>query len=575
MPGTVEQIKSKLTIVDVVESYLKLERAGGNLKAKCPFHKEKTPSFFVSPARESFHCFGCSKGGDIFEFVKEMEGVEFVDALKILAERAGVKIVREDNIIKSQRGRLISTMESAVVFFQKELLKNPQAIEYLTKRGLNQKTIESWRIGFAPDSWRALYDYLTGLGFSDLEIEKAGLIVKSPKGYYDRFRGRIMFPLNNVSGTPVGFSGRIMPGNSDQNAAKYINSPQTELYDKSKILFGFDRARVGIRTSNTCVLVEGQMDLIMSHQSGNLNTAAVSGTALTEEHLKNIGRLAGRLILAFDGDDAGFKASHRGIDIALATGMDVRIALLPNKIDPADLILEDGEKWTNLLSGAKHVIDFYLEILESKHKEPRELKIQVERLVLPYVSKIKSSIEQAHFVNLIAGKLSIDEAPIWDTLKKIGISEGDISKKSEDILSEKVSISDDSRINSIFKKIVGILLWQNELEPGRKDFSQREVDLRTILGEERYGSMQKIVGDKKDGLIFEAEISLSGGRDVLVYLDDLILNFREEGLREGLNNTVLKLKKAESLGDQNEVLQCLSLCQKFYKELASIKNDEK
>lgn len=568
MSSTVEQIKSKLNIVDVVGSYLKLEKAGGNLKAKCPFHNEKTASFYVSPARETFHCFGCSKGGDIFEFVKEIEGLEFIDALKVLAERAGVKISNEDRSVKSEKGRLISVMESAVAFYQKELGNNPEALGYLKKRGLTDETISHWKIGFAPDSWRNLYDHLRRLQFSDSEIEKAGLTIKSPKGYYDRFRSRIMFPINNISGVPVGFSGRIFSSVADENTAKYINSPQTDLYDKSKILFGFDKGRVQMRTSDFCILVEGQMDLIMSHQAGNLNTVAVSGTALTEEHLKNIKRLANKLVLAFDGDEAGFKASHRGIDMALAMGMDVRIARLPNGVDPADLILSESQKWSEAVINAKHAIDFYLETLESRGYEPRMFKIEVEKLVLPYVAKIKSSIEQAHFVNVIARKLSIDEAPIWDTIKKIGNQNPDTPAKID--VKEQLQTGG-SRSDALLKKIIGIILWQKEIRPEDKEIEGKEIDLREAIGEGRYFLMREILKEKKDSLIFEAESSYGGSKDILKYLDDFILDLREENLKEELNNTIFKLKKAESSGDHDEIVSCLKVCQRLSQELASIK----
>jgi DNA primase len=571
MSSTVEQIKSKLNIVDVVSSYLKLEKSGGNLKAKCPFHNEKTPSFYVSPARETFHCFGCSKGGDIFEFVKEMEGVEFIDALKILAERAGVKITNEDRSVKSEKGRLISVMESAVAFYQQELNKKPEALAYLKKRGLTDETISHWKIGFAPDGWRSLYDHLRRLQFTDAEIEKAGLTIKSPKGYYDRFRSRIMFPINNISGVPVGFSGRIFSSVADETTAKYINSPQTELYDKSKVLFGFDRGRVSMRTSDFCILVEGQMDLIMSHQAGNLNTVAVSGTALTEEHLKNIKRLANRLVLAFDGDEAGFKASHRGIDMALAMGMDVRIARLPNGVDPADLILVNSGHWTDAVKDAKHAIDFYLETLESRGYESRMLKIEVEKLVLPYVAKIKSSIEQAHFVNLIARKLSIDEAPIWDTIKKIGNQEPDTATKvTKDVLQD-AGVTQSSRSDSILKKVIGILLWQKEIHPEDKEIEGKEIDLREAIGDGKYFLLREILKDKKDSLIFEAEASYDGTKDILKYLDEFIIDLREESLKEELNNTIFKLKRAESAGDQDEIIACLKVCQQLGQDLANIK----
>ncbi len=570
MSSTVEQIKSKLNIVDVVGSYLKLERAGGNLKARCPFHNEKTPSFYVSPARESFHCFGCGKGGDIFEFVKEMEGMEFIDALKILAERAGVRVVNEDNSARSEKGRLISALENATLFYQGELEKNPLALEYLKKRGLTENTIREWKIGFASDGWRAIYDHLRKMRFTDQEIEKTGLTIRSSKGYYDRFRSRIMFPINNISGVTVGYSGRIFGSAAQTEAAKYINSPQTDLFDKSKLLFGFDRGRVKMRTDDLCILVEGQMDLIMSHQAGHPNTVAASGTALTEDHLRNIQRLSGKLVLAFDGDEAGFKASRRSIDIALLMGFDVRVARLPNGIDPADLILEDSEKWLQAIKEAKHIIDFYLETLESRGYDSRKFKIEVERLCLPYVARIKSSIEQAHFVNVIARKLAIDEAPVWEALKNVQNGDNKTEAKEVDPQNSEPP-KEYSRSEIILKKIIGIIIWQKEIDSSNKLIEEREKEIMSIVGEGRYFLLREILNDKKDSLIFEAEATFGEHKEIMGWLNDLCLDLREEVMKENLNATIVRLKKAENVNDQDEIVACLRICQQISEELVNIK----
>ncbi|MBI3632176.1 MAG: DNA primase [Candidatus Vogelbacteria bacterium] len=574
MSSTVEQVKSKLNIVDVVGSYLKLDKAGSNLKARCPFHNEKTPSFFVSPSRDSFHCFGCNKGGDIFEFVKEVEGIEFVDALKILAEKAGVKLINEDRSQKSEKGRLISVVENAVRFYRGELKKNIAAKEYLTKRGLTDDTIEAFKIGVAPDSWRDIYDYLKKLQFTDSEIERTGLVIRSPKGFYDRFRNRIMFPINNVSGVTVGFSGRILPTSNQMphEAAKYINSPQTDLYDKSKVLFGFDRGRVLMRSLDTCVLVEGQMDLIMSHQAGHLNTVAVSGTALTDEHLRNIKRLASKLILAFDGDQAGFKASQRGINMALSEGFDVRIAKLPNDVDPADLILGDPHTWSESLKNAKHIIDFCLEVIEARGYDSRKFKMEVQNLVLPYIASLKSNIEQAHFVNVVSRRLGIDEGPIWSELKKLSTENIGATTKTVENSTEKQEVIKTSRAESLLKRIYGIILWQNEIDNVDVKMISEVIDkLKTIVGDGRYMMLDSIWQNSKDGLIFEAEVTNSGSDDIAGTLAALITDLEEETLKESLNNTIIKLKKAEQREDDSEIEKILKECQLIGENLSRIK----
>ena len=406
MSSQTEQIKSRLGVVDVVQSYLKLQKAGANFKANCPFHNEKTPSFFVSPTRDSWHCFGCNKGGDIFDFVMEIEGMEFFDALKSLAARAGVELETISPEIASERSKLLSLMERAKMFYERELKGNKELIEYLKERGLKGETAKAFGIGFVsgpPDGgWRNLHDFLKAEGFTELEMEKAGMVIKKPSAvsrqpsaYYDRFRNRIMFPLSNSSGQIVGFSGRIF-GAEDDKMGKYINTPQTVLYDKSRILYGFDKAKTEIRKKDFCILVEGQMDVIMSHQAGLANTVAVSGTALTTEHLKIIKRLTGNLVMAFDGDEAGFRASQRGIDLALAEGFEVKVALIPSGKDPADIVKEDPKKWEDIVKNAKHILEFYLESLSDRK--------EIEEVFLPRVAVLPNDMEMARWVKKAATK---------------------------------------------------------------------------------------------------------------------------------------------------------------------------
>jgi DNA primase len=325
MSTPVEQIKARLSIVDVVGSYIKLDKAGSSFKALCPFHNEKSPSFNVSPSRDAYYCFGCNRGGDIFSFVEEIEGIEFVDALKLLADRAGVTLTHDIKENKSEREHLASLMEEATLFYERQLLQNTAVKAYLVDRGLTEETVRSFRIGFAPLEWRAVYDHLRSKHFSDAEIEKAGLVKPTEgKEPYDRFRGRVMFPIFDANGRVVAFSGRVFGEQKNKDGsdvAKYINSPETPLYDKSSIMFGYDRAKRAIRTQNFTILVEGQMDLIMSHQAGTENTVAVSGTALTEKHLTLLKRLSDNLVFAFDADEAGLRATARAFRLALALGM--------------------------------------------------------------------------------------------------------------------------------------------------------------------------------------------------------------------------------------------------------------
>ncbi|MEK7093559.1 MAG: DNA primase, partial [Patescibacteria group bacterium] len=318
---TVQQIKDRLSIVDVVSQYVKLERAGGSMRARCPFHAEKTPSFFVSPDRGTYHCFGCGVGGDVFSFVESIEGLDFKGALKVLAEKAGVELVYErgGKEKRDERERLFELLETATIFYTSRL--TDAAKKYLTERGIADGTVQAFRVGWAGDAWSELSDFLKTKKFSDKEILDAG-VAKNPAGQQaaygagnersrliDKFRNRIMFPIADSAGRVVGFSGRIFGEKASPEAPKYLNSPETPLFHKSRILYGLDRAKLAIRKHNFAVLVEGQMDLLSSHQAGWSNTVAVSGTAFTTEHAQIIKRLSDNLVLALDADEAGIKAA--------------------------------------------------------------------------------------------------------------------------------------------------------------------------------------------------------------------------------------------------------------------------
>src|SRR3989344_6178626 len=327
MSSPVELIKERLSITEVIGAYLGLEKAGSNLKAKCPFHNEKTPSFFVSPTRGSYYCFGCGAKGDIFSFVQAFEGLDFMGALKTLASRAGVELIPENPRVRTERERLLSLLDTAVLFFQKSLGENEQARAYLSKRGISDETIQSWRVGFAPDSWHACSEFCLQKGFTADEIARAGLS-KTEKGKtYDRFRSRVMFPIFDSAGRAVAFSGRIL-GKESEQIPKYLNSPETSVFSKSRVLYGFDRAKNEIRRKDFTMLVEGQMDLLMCYQAGFKNTVASSGTAFTREQLEMLKRLSKRVLMVYDADKAGIQASLRSASLALSSGMEVKVAAL-------------------------------------------------------------------------------------------------------------------------------------------------------------------------------------------------------------------------------------------------------
>ncbi|MBV9159275.1 MAG: DNA primase, partial [Candidatus Kaiserbacteria bacterium] len=413
---TVQQIKDRLSIVDVVSQYVKLERAGSSMRARCPFHAEKTPSFHVSPERGTYHCFGCGVGGDIFSFVEAIEGLDFKGALKVLAERAGVELKYERGAKgeKDARERLLELMEAATIFYCSRLDKSAKA--YLQGRGMEDGTIQAFRLGLAGDAWSEASDHLKGKKYSDAEIVNAGLAKKGDRGLIDKFRNRIMFPIADSAGRVIAFSGRTFGEKASPDAPKYLNSPETPLFHKSRILYGFDRAKMAIRKHNFAILVEGQMDLLASHQAGWTNTVAVSGTAFTPEHAALIKRMTENLVLALDADQAGIKAAGRAARAALQGGLNVKVARLPAGKDPADLIKEDAEAWRAAIRESKDIVTFLLDVLEEHAKSPDNFRRSVELVVLPFLTDVQSPIAREQYQREIAKRLNVSESAVAQAL---------------------------------------------------------------------------------------------------------------------------------------------------------------
>lgn len=427
MSDTVEKIKERLTIVDVVQPYVKLTRAGKYWKGLSPFTREKTPSFFVSPDRGLYHCFSTGRGGDMFTFVEEMERVDFKGALRILADKAGVDIEREAPGARDERDQIYAALEAATVFYQDALRARPDAHEYLTKRGIEDATLAHFRVGYAPKDWRALKDHLMGQGIPESALFSAGLIKRpdtaegesGSKNAYDRFRGRIMFPIFDVSGRVIAFSGRIFEDDPAHPQAKYINSPEGPLFDKSRALYGLHDAKGGIRTLGFSMLVEGQVDLILSHQLGYKNAVATSGTALTASHVEILKRYSDKILLAYDGDKAGVAATYRAAELLFPAHMNVKAVALPPGVDPADQIRDNPEAFKNAVRTAEPVIDFFVEHIRKTVSDDRARRIEVGSMVLPLVAKIDNALEQSHFVGRIASALGAPEDAVRTELLKI------------------------------------------------------------------------------------------------------------------------------------------------------------
>ncbi|MFA6006152.1 MAG: DNA primase [Candidatus Paceibacterota bacterium] len=577
MSSVVEQIKARLGVQDVVGSYLKLDGAGANLKAKCPFHAENTASFFVSPARGSYYCFGCNKGGDIFSFVQDIEGVDFRQALTLLADRAGVILVTGPEQHTDPHKILREIMETTTLFYQQELKEDNEPMDYLLKRGLQKETINNFRIGYAPDSWKKCLDYLLARGYQNRDIDSVGLSAVGKSGSsYDRFRQRIMFPIADSIGHVVAFTGRILETNRESvtvrdisTQGKYVNSPQTVLYNKSGVLYAYDKAKVSIRKENVCILVEGQMDAIMSHQAGLTNTVAVSGTALTNDHLMLVKRLTNNLILAFDADTAGVASSRRAVEMALDLDMDVRVAVVTDGKDPADSIKENPEAWKQSVKNSIHVIEYYLQVIREKTKDLRELRKRVEHEVLPLVVRLRSHIDQAHFIALIADRIDLKEDVIRESIRSMGLHKSDMSYKTDTTYITKATRT---REDAIIEKILGIVFWQ-ESEPAKATIDTGTVRklFADIFGEQAAGREQALINNR-ERFMFEAEAQFAGSAEISKEIDRLFASLETEILKKKFYICMSDLKKSGISEAETKTL--LEECQKMGSRLEVLKKFE-
>ncbi len=456
MLSPVEEIKSRLDLIEFIQSYIKVQKTGINFRANCPFHSEKTPSFFISPARQIWHCFGCGKGGDIFKFVMEIEGHDFPEALRMLASRAGIELRREDPSIRSERNRLYDLCGEAVGILERSLLLTPAARAYLKKRGVAEETIKEFHIGFAPQSWDFLLKNLIQRGFKKEEVEHAGLAIKSDdkSSWYDRFRSRIMFPIYDGNGRAIGFGGRIFvlpvessagegakssPAKAAEDVAKYVNTPNTLIYDKSRVLYGFDKAKEAIRQENRVVIVEGYMDCVMSHQAGVKNTIAVSGTALTPHQLRILRRLCDTLVSSFDTDKAGDSATKRSLSLAAEFEFERKIVAIPAGKDPADTVAENPKLWHDAVDGATSAVAFYFDkVFREKEHLTVEGKKAIAGALVPFIAELTNEIEKAHWVTELSRRLNTLEESTWKEVNRKGKSASGPSRELKEDIPSKV-----------------------------------------------------------------------------------------------------------------------------------------
>ena len=443
--SVVDEIKARLDIVEVISGYLpSLKKAGRTYKAPCPFHNEKTPSFVVFPETQSWHCFGaCGTGGDLFGFVMKQEGLDFRGALEFLAAKAGVSLQEKTpDMIEADkaRQRLLEMMAAAAAYFHDLLLKSPQAgfsREYLSGRGLGDRVINQFQLGYALDQWEALKAHLTAKGYTDQDLLNGGLLVERDDGSpgYDRFRHRLMIPIRDGRGQVIGFGARAL---NDDQVPKYLNSPQTTLFDKSAVLYGLDMARRAMRDAGQVVIVEGYLDVLQAHQQGQANVIAQMGTALTETQLKQLQRHTKKMILALDADTAGSSATLRGINTArevldemvavpTARGLiryesrlkvDIRVATLPPGKDPDDILKADLSTWQHLIDSALPLVDYFIRQTAAElDMETAQGKSQAVQVILPVIREVSDAVQQDHYLRQLASLVKIDERTLRTELQ--------------------------------------------------------------------------------------------------------------------------------------------------------------
>ncbi len=487
--STIDEIKDRIDIVDLVSESVKLRRSGKSYTGFCPFHpNSKTPAFAVFPDSGTWRCFGqCNEGGDIFKFVMKKEGWDFSEALRYLAERAGVKLeaqTPERQAAEEQYGRLRALLEEAASFFHYSLTQTPAgktALDYLLKRGLTSATIAGFGLGYAPDSYEATLTHLRGKGYSTEEMTQAGMVnERDSGGIYDKFRNRVTFPIRDASGKMTGFGARIL--NPEDNP-KFLNSPQTVLFDKSHLLYGLDQARKSIREKDKVVIVEGYLDVILLHQAGYTNTVSPMGTALNEDQLRYLKKFTKRIVLALDADAAGEKATLRGLDVARqaldrsdelvfdAHGLlrhearlqaDVRVTTLPPGRDPDEVVLEDAEEWQRILDHAKPIVVHVMETLAvNSNVSDAKVKTEIAAQVLPLIEDVPSPIERDSYRQQLARLLKVDERTLLGTQR---VREAPRRRRTRvdatqtDQAPVKKEAAKESRIQAIEAHCLGLLL---------------------------------------------------------------------------------------------------------------------
>lgn len=514
--SVVDEVKDRTDIVEVIGETVDLKKSGKNYTGFCPFHSNtRTPAFVVFPDTATWRCFGaCNEGGDVFTFIMKQEGYEFAEALRVLAERAGIELkprTPEQEARAEEYERLRELLESAVTFYHHQLIKTAAgegALEYLESRGFSDETIESFQLGYAPDSWEAAATYLKESGYSESDLLDAGVVSERDSGgVYDRFRNRVMIPIRDARGRMVGFGARVL---DPDDVPKYLNSPQTDLFDKGKLLYGLDKARRSIRSEDRAVIVEGYMDVIGLHQAGFENAVSSMGTALSEAQLGQLKRYSRKIVLALDADTAGDRATLRGLEVArqaldrepdpvfAARGLvryegrldaELRIATLPEGQDPDEVVEQDPEAWSRLIESARTVVDYVMDVLSTDlDLEDAKHKAQVAEQVLPLIEDVADPVEREAYRQKLARRLRIDERTLLGYAPPARRSQRRRSNRSSTGASELARASE----NKLESFCLGVLLRAPETLY-RVDREMQALDLERIGEKDFSGADRQVI----------------------------------------------------------------------------------
>ena len=597
MSNEVEQIKDRLSVVEIVGEYIKLEKSGVNYKALCPFHNEKTPSFTVNTEQNFWYCFGCQEGGDIFTFVQKMEGLDFRETLEKLAERANVELPKytpQNKEEKNKKQTTLDILQLTTKIYQQQLIKNkksPEILKYLKKRGFTKEVIRDFKIGYAPDSWRAITDYLaTKKKFTPADIVQAGLAIhkdntgqQNLQNYYDRFRDRIMFPIIDINGKTIGYSARIAPGGDEKNA-KYINSPQSIVYDKSKVLYGLYQARQSIRQSGYAIIVEGNADVVLSHSIDVKNVVAVSGTALTNEQVKILKRYTNKVMLNFDMDGAGQKATRKSIQICLQNDLQVKIILLDEKYkDVGDIVAEQPDDWKKFIQKAIPIMEYYFQTFFAEYnvEDIQDRKIIIREL-LKVIKDIADPIEQSYWLKKLSLRTQTDEDLLTNELEKVKLNSRETSSQARSSENKNTARENNeqkeekkvSRSVVLQRRLLGLLAkFPRELKNIIDSFSPEsffDKDKKDIFQKLKNKEDLGKIKDKVNNYIVQISYQYKEGDGIIEVEIDPVkewkLNLQELTKlkqREKLKQIELDLKQAEESNDEKAVEKLMTKLQQL------------